>query len=395
MQLLVAAIAAVYGAGVLFSPFPLWRSYCRLWLNVFSCRGSAASIPLGTRWRQARFLSIYLLSAPLITALWWLDELLYPGYRRKKVRPVFILGQPRSGTTLLHRTLATDEENFVAVRHIEWRLPFISVQKLLQWFPLAQRALQRSYWPSTPAGELASRMHPNKLGDWEEDGIFFEECFLSHFFLFLRFPCPDQLDHFDNFERLPRIARRRMLETHRRVIQKVLYLREEDGRRGRRYLSKEVTSHSKFPEILDLYGDADFVFSLRSADGFMSSLLALVRYSTMSKTGIDPMGLSGWQDAVVSRMQRDVKTLLQIIGKHADPEKSILLTYEDVKGDLAGSVRRIYDLLQLAPNADAARRLEEASGAQATRDRAYNYESCSFPGFEGYNGFVSRLRKGP
>ena len=288
-----------------------------------------------------------------------------------------------------------DEEHFAAVRHIEWRLPYISVQKLLQRFPLAQHALQRSYWPSTPAGKVASRMHPNKLGDWEEDGIFFEECFLSHFFIFLRFPCPDQLAHFDDFERLPRKARRRMLETHRRVIQKVLYLREGNGHAGRRYLSKEVTSHSKFPEILDLYGDADFVFSLRSADGFMNSLLALVRYSTMSKTGLDPMTLSGWQDAVVSRMQRDVKQLLAIIANHADPQKSVLLSYESVTGDLAGSVRRIYKHLQLDPNADAARRLDEASAAQATRDRAYNYESCSFPGFEGYNGFVSRVGKHP
>lgn len=395
MQLLLAVTAAVYGAGVLFSPFPLWHSYCRLWLNVLSFRGSAASIPLGTRWRQARYLSIYLLSAPLITALWWLDELLYPGYRHKEVRPIFILGQPRSGTTLLHRTLAADEENFVAVRHIEWRLPFISLQKLLQRFPFAQRALQRSYWPSTPAGETASRMHPNKLGDWEEDGIFFEECFLSHFFIFLRFPRPDQLDLFDDFERLPRRARRRMLETHRKVIQKVFFLREGKDHGGRRYLSKEVTSHSKFPEILHLYGDADFVFSLRSADGFMNSLLALVRYSTMSKTGLDPVSLSGWQDAVISRMQRDVKQLLEIIGKHANPQKSILLTYESVTGDLAGSVRRIYERLQLAPNADAARSLDETSAAQGNRDRAYDYERRSFPGFEDYNSFVSQLARSP
>lgn len=395
MRTSIAILCALYGVSIVFSPFPLWRSYLRLWLNVFSLHGSAAEIPLKTRWRQMRFLSIHLFAAPVTTTLWWLDELLYPAYRRKEVRPVFILGQPRSGTTLLHRTLAADENNFVAVRHIEWRFPYITVQKLLQRFPLARRYLQRSYWPSTPAGQLASRMHPNKLGDWEEDGIFFEECFLSHFFIFLRFPCPDQLDDFDDFERLPRGARKSMLQTHRKVIQKVLYLRDGNGRCGGRYLSKEVTSHSKFPEILELYEDADFIFSLRQSDGFMNSLLALVRYSTLSKTGLDPLTLSGWQDAVISRMQRDVKQLMEIVRNHADPRRSVLLSYREVTGDLAGSVRRIYRQLHIHLSPDAARRLEETSATQRDRDRAYDYEQNSFCGFEEFDTFVSQVAKSP
>jgi hypothetical protein len=40
-----------------------------------------------------------------------LDEMLFPAYRRVTIgRPILIVGNPRSGTTFLHRVLSLDEE---------------------------------------------------------------------------------------------------------------------------------------------------------------------------------------------------------------------------------------------------------------------------------------------
>jgi hypothetical protein len=51
----------------------------------------------------------------MVQAIHWigflLDEVLFPGYRRVTVRrPIFVLGPPRSGTTLVHRVLARDDQ---------------------------------------------------------------------------------------------------------------------------------------------------------------------------------------------------------------------------------------------------------------------------------------------
>jgi hypothetical protein len=389
MTIALVSLALAYLVLAATAPFPCWRSYFLLWGAALG--GGETRLPWPTRWRQIRLLLGYALAAPFISILWHLDELIYRGYRNVEVRPVFILGQPRSGTTFLHRTLASDETKFVAARHIEWRFPYICVQKLLRRSSVARSLLQRSYWSATPAGEVAARMHPNKLGDWEEDGIFFEECFLHHFFIFLRFPSPELLERLDDFRLLPEKVRRRILETHRRVIQKVLYL---NGADGRRYLSKEVTSHSKFPEILALYPDADFIFSLRESAGFMNSLLALIRYSTMSKTDLDPETVPGWREAVIRRMQGDSRQLLDIIATHVPPERRVLLTYGMVTGDIMSAVEKIYRHLGF-PWSEADRaRLEKVRAAQPDRQRGYDYDKQAFEGLGDFDALVGRVGRG-
>jgi hypothetical protein len=373
---------ALYGLGVVLSPFPYWRTYFVLWRQIFTGPGPG----WGRRLRQARFLLTYAFSTPIFTALWYLDEILYPGYRKVQVRPVFILGQPRSGTTFLHRTLAADRENFTAARHIEWRYPFIGVQKLIRSSKLARSLLQRNYWSATPAGEVAARMHPNKLDDWEEDGIFFEERFLHHFFIFLRFPCSDLLDYFDDFTRLPAKVRTHMLATHRKVIQKVIYL---NGAEGLRFLSKEVTSHTKFPEILSFYPGAEFIFSLRDSGGFMNSLLALIRYSTMSKTGVDPLTIDGWEDSVLRRMEKDSARLVDIIEHQVPHEHQVLVPYAGVASDISAAVGKIYRHLGLSQSEACRERLEEVKARQAERGKGYDYEVRSYPGFAAFDKFVA------
>ena len=44
------------------------------------------------------------------------------------------------------------------VRHIEWRFPFITVQKLITLFGLETKISQMNYCPATERGELASKL---------------------------------------------------------------------------------------------------------------------------------------------------------------------------------------------------------------------------------------------
>ena len=49
-----------------------------------------------------------------------------------QVRPLFIIGEPRSGTTLLHRTLGADTERFIAVNadELEASIDFLQIDFL-------------------------------------------------------------------------------------------------------------------------------------------------------------------------------------------------------------------------------------------------------------------------
>lgn len=384
--MLLILLIIVYFLGFKLSPFPYWRTYLILWKHVLFDRETHMN--LGHKMKQAWFLMKYALLTPLWTALWWLDEWLFPDYKHCTVRPVFILGQPRSGTTLLHRTLASDEETFVAVRHIEWRFPYIFLQRLIKACGLSERLKTMDYWPCTEAGRQAALMHPNNLYDWEEDGIFYEECFLHHFFIFLRFPYPNLLPYLDDYPSLPAHIQRQMLDIHHKVVQKILYIRNG---KGLRYLSKEVTSHNKFARLMQLYPDAKFIIILRNSAQFMGSLSALVRISTHAKVGIDPKLIPGWEAAFVQRMKQDSLLLVDLCNNIIDPKNQIQLPFKGFIKDIEESVRYLYGKLDITLTESHIKYLKELQDKQHNRNICYAYDLHDFEGFENFDNFVNNV----
>lgn len=326
--------------------------------------------------------------APLWTIFWYLDEILYPDYRRRDIQPVFIIGQPRCGTTFLHRTLASDDYSFFAIRHIEWRYPFISLQKLIKVFGLDMALRNVNYWPKTEAGQLAAKMHPNTLADWEEEGIFFEEKFLHHFFIFLRFPYPELLPYVDSFPELPDQVQQKMLSVYQKVLQKVQYLR---GQQPRIYLSKEVTSHKRIPALLKLFPSARFVVIVRPAQDFMASLLALVRMSTISKTGVDPGLSEEWRAAFMRRMRDDSLRLVNICMEVIPAGKLVRVSANDFTTNPDAAVHSIYRALGLTVCDEFAVYLSQVKKHQKTRERGYDYDDVVLDGFDDYDAFVKDI----
>ena len=61
-----------------------------------------------------------------------LDRILFPAYRKQPIdRPVFIVGNPRSGTTFLHRLLLGSGDDLAAFELWEMLFPAITARKLL------------------------------------------------------------------------------------------------------------------------------------------------------------------------------------------------------------------------------------------------------------------------
>ncbi len=380
---LIILLTIVYIAGFYFAPFPYWRTYFILWRQVLFCR--ERTIHAGARRRQILRLLRYAVLCPLWTFLWYLDDLLFPGYKKRCIKPVFIIGQPRSGTTFLHRTLAEDENSFFAVRDIEWRYPYITVQKLIGFSGLADRLRHISAWPDTEAGRRASKMHRETIFDWEEDGTFFNACFLHHFFVFFRFPYPELLSYLDNFHDLPEGFQEHMLNTHQKVIQKIMYLRKGE----KIYLSKEVTSHNKMERIQRLYPEARFIVMVRPSEDYMNSLMELVRMVTLTRGGIDPVAIPGWETVFIERMRQDSLLLTELCNSKIVRKNQIRLSFDRFTGAVVPSVKYIYNRLELMLDLSYLQSLERVQESQQQRERGYSYEKRQFEGFDGFDGFVS------
>jgi omega-hydroxy-beta-dihydromenaquinone-9 sulfotransferase len=389
-MILIGAIVAVYVVGVVLAPFPDWRTYRRLWRHTLRDREPA--VDGAARRRQVRLLVRHLVLAPLWTFLWYLDECLYPTSRRQPVRPIFIIGQPRSGSTLLHRTLARDTARFIAIRHLEWRFPYIAVQKLVLRLGLDRWAAGKSYWSDAAGGREAAHMHPNTLYDWEEDGIFFEECFFCHYFVLFRFPFIELLSALDDFSVLSARERRHLLAVHRRVIQKILYLRQATETQF--YLSKEVESMTKMAAIAELYPDARFITVARRSDEFLSSLLALIQHSTRSKTGVDTSAIPTWKAANIAKKLRDCGLQLTFFGEQVTEQRQIRVPYSELCRDRPGAIAYIYHRLNI-PVSPPAELIAPGGGLQPAEDEGhgYTYPRSVFPGFEAFDAFVDDVER--
>lgn len=385
---LLSIVGMTWIAGMTFvlttyvlAPFPYWPSFLRIFGFVLT-----QPMPLRAKVQQLGFLLVEFITVPLRSLLWYLDELLFPGYRQIPIEPVFIIGEPRCGSTLLHRTLAKSEQDFFAVRHLEWRFPFLTLQLAIAWLGLRQFLGGISYWPDSDVGNLAARMHPNRLDDWEEDGIFFEESFCHHFFIFLRFPYPKLLKIVDNFASLPEHAQQMMLEKHHKAVQKVAYLKKD---KPRYYLSKEVTSHDKIPFLLQLYPNARFIVLIRESKDFMSSLVALMEASTSAKNaGYAPTTNPTWLPTVQARMQQDCIKLVDLCRDTLPAEQQLGIYTNDLFRDIPSSVERIYGWLGLEFKDTIRNQLVQQSKQQMERDKGYINKTTIVSGFEDYDQLV-------
>ncbi len=99
------------------NPLSHWGSY---WC-VFRATCRDKQLPKRTRIRLLTYLLRDLILSPVHGTLWVLDEAIF----MKKLDwirlkdPVFIVSQPRSGSTFLHRLLADDKDIFFAVTYLE------------------------------------------------------------------------------------------------------------------------------------------------------------------------------------------------------------------------------------------------------------------------------------
>lgn len=96
-----------------------------------------------------------------------LDHVLYPQFQTLAIdRPVFVLGNPRSGTTLMHRFLASAEQ-LCAFELWEMLFPAISARKLLR--PLIERFANSA---RAAQSEAAKQIHETGLKYAETDDAF-------------------------------------------------------------------------------------------------------------------------------------------------------------------------------------------------------------------------------
>ncbi len=193
-----------------------------------------------------------------------LDYIFSPGFRRQDVRePVFIVAPPRSGTTLLQKLMAMDDERFVHTKLYQTIFPSVCYQKCFDAIAWLDRRTSRTLT------KLVERMEKTFFGGWddqhklrfdqpEEDDGFFLYCFVSEA-IFLLFPHVDELWTAGFADALTLPDRLKLMGYYRSCLQRQLYA---NGPR-KTMLSKATQSCGAVESLLEAFPDAKFITIIR------------------------------------------------------------------------------------------------------------------------------------
>ena len=318
-------------------------------------------------------LFLFYLGYTILEVLTWasfgLDELFFPTYRHIEIRqPFFIIGNPRSGTTFLHRLLARDERNFISIKL--WEIlfaPSITQRRLINTISAADRGagglLHRLMRWIDRYVQASNIMHRISLFVPEED-----EYFLIHqgstiiAGLFFGFPkAAYRYVFFDT--RLRRSEKRAIMRFYRHCLQRHLYAHGDQ----RHILSKNPYFSPKVDALYETFPDARIVYLVRNP------LRVIPSYASLSahwwRLMAEPKDRYPHPEYILRATQHWYRYPVDRLDR-APEESRIFVKFDDLITDPEGVVRAIYQHFGLEVSQTFAATLkEEAQKARHYKSR--------------------------
>ncbi len=298
-----------------------------------------------------------------------LDEVFFPGYRDVQIKePVYIVGNPRSGTTFLQRLMARDEGNFNAMRTWEMLLaPSVTFRKVF-W------ALS---WVDRRLGSSLHRLLGMLEESWQQENVVHriatrspeeDEYLLIHIFsslkIWLYVAMVDEASVYTYFDsQMPEHEKERIMTFYRRCVQRHLYAH---GDPDVHYLAKNPHFSPMIDTLYDTFPDVKIIYLVRNPLDMIPSYISLKEEEWQllgnpvedyaSRHYILDMA-EHWYTYPLERLERA-------------PERSyIVVNFDDLVNNAGPTVRAIYDRFGLELSADFDQVL------QRTTDRARKHES--------------------
>jgi hypothetical protein len=330
--------------------------------------------PSPRRWlAHFSILSLLSLWAFLNALCLQLDRLLFPAYRKVWIeKPLFIVGNARSGTTLFHRLLCEDEERFVYFRTWEILFPSLLQKKAInaltsaarRFFPNPFRRL--AAWEGRQLQSLKA-MHPIGIDKPEEDEFLLLIPFASATLAVL-FPYLDRLTELADFDGRPAPVRRRIMQVYRECVARQLHLHGGD----RTLVSKNPSFVSKLRSLAEEFPDAKFVYLIRNPFETIPSLLKLMR-TVWEGLGLDSSHIESSTRQLAMGCMRDYCYAMEVLAE-LPADRYAIVQYTELVADPKATVERVYQQLELSVSPAFEERLA-AERSRQKRHQSFNVYS--------------------
>lgn len=292
-----------------------------------------------------------------------LDDLLYPGYKRQPVRePVFILGNPRSGTTFLQHLLAKDQRNFSSMRL--WEIlfaPSVLQRRLVTLLDTLDQKLgspiRRLVKKLDATLDEENEIHRTGLLTPEEDQYMLVHAWSTLAVWQFAAILGEQADRYTHFDvAIPEPRRERILTFYRRMIQRHLYAHQDDGAVSLHYLSKNPSATPKIDSLLSCFPDAHIIYLVRNPLDMVPSMVSTLDF-TWALLG-DPPDPYACREYVIEMSKHWYRYPLERLAREPEARYTIV-RFDDLVWDPDETVRGLYERFGLTVDSGYAQVLEE------------------------------------
>ena len=292
-------------------------------------------------------MGIYIPAELLIWSGFYLDEILFPAYQEQTIRqPVFIIGNPRSGTTYLQRLLARDENNFLSMRTWEiFTAPSILTRKIISLTARIARAIGIQITHRIRRLERlwkeSDRIHRLKLRAPEEDEYLFIHNF-STMKIWSFAAMEEEADPYIYFDdKIPASQKNRMMDFYQACIKRHIHYRKGGSKH---YLSKNPNFTPAIDTLLERFPDAKFIYLIRTPLKAIPSHVSL-KEREWQMLG-SPLEKYACRDFILRSSDHWYAYPLQKL-KGLPEDQAVIVPFDDLVSNTKNTVQVIYHRLGL------------------------------------------------
>jgi omega-hydroxy-beta-dihydromenaquinone-9 sulfotransferase len=331
------------------------------WLTVGRTFGAWVS-PVGTL-----FMLTYLHAVVSIGMT--LDDVTSPRRRRSRaVRPIVIVGNPRSGTTFLHRFLV-DQRVGAGLRLWEMLFPSLAVRAMVRpLLPLLERI--------SPARHHSTVAHETSLTSVETDDASMLFRFFDGFFLYGFIFAFAENDYRSMFEPATRDTSKRDFDWYERIWRDNAFSHE-----SHRVVAKLFSLSMRLPQFMERFPDARVLYMVRDPVQVIPSGLSLV-------TGVLDKRFGFWKlpeevrTRFIERLYGALVSLLKTfhddwVAGRVPRERVMIVRYDRMMEDFEGLMAELTKFID-AESDELAKEVARVAKEQREFKSAHKYDAQKF-----------------
>ena len=298
-----------------------------------------------------------------------LDHLFFWSIRKPLNNPIIIVGNPRSGTTFLHRFLIKHQ---IGSGSQLWQTlyPSILIQKLVKPFlPLMEKI--------SPARHHSTEAHKTSLTSVETDDVSLLFRYLDGFFLYGFFLTFDDDDLFHWVD--PRVR-----DTSKRDFEwfESSWKRNLISNNSNRYIGKLFSLSSNLPAFQKQYKDAKILYMIRDPLSVIPSGLSLV-------TGVLDKKFDFWslesetKKKFINRLYLALVELLKRfhqdwVNNRIDKEKVMIIRFDFMMNNFESLMDDVIDFLNIQRNDQLLKDIQHTAEKQREYQSGHKYDIEKF-----------------